>query len=490
MNPSNKFNYNDMYLFINEGETIYDFIKAHTGDDLSSPFKMFNLFRKTYNLIQNQINTHQGQMIFDCMVYNYNNYFKKIFTSMNENLTEQEKKFLLLNLQSVNPEKYKFSSIPEYINFLNNSNFTNKSVILNSDKTLTLNADIDKLNQILIKAAFSKCDPEIIESSLTSFLMCTALDKIKEDYLQNNYDPDNVKNSTLKKIDFFKEICSNKKQKQEYDYAINYIKNQKKDEKLKSLCKFKRLREFSNLTGISVPKLINTIDNKDQSLVEMITWLPKLEKSRYTTTLNQYKQYKTNLNFLPKPEIIMNDDIIYSENGIENQKIQVTSYGDFSYTENETKYCNKFKLIGVEIFGNDSEQNKEYIFITPASNVKKIKSQKNAEQYKKILFSPFIMDEISKDKIPFLPEMIINNDKELTENNEKILNFFHYDDEFWNYWLPYISHMKYDGKKLYIKDINLPINNPITILKNSETFKKRTKLLKQKNNKEKDEEER
>lgn len=484
MNQSNEFNYNDMYLFINEGETIYDFIKAHTGDDLSSPFKMFNLFRKTYNLIQNQINTHNGQMIFDFMVYNYNNYFKKIFTSMNENLTEQEKKILLLNLQSVNPEKYKFSSIPEYINFLNNSNFTNKSVILNSDKTLTLNTDIDKLNQILIKVAFSKCDPEIIESSLTSFLMCTALDKIKEDYLQNNYDPDNVKNSTLKKIDFFKEICSNKKQKQEYDYAINYIKNQKKDEKLKSLCKFKRLREFSNLTGISVPKLINTIDNKDQSLVEMITYSHKLEKSKYITYPNKYK---TNLNLLPKPEIIMNDDIIYSENGIENQKIQVTSYGDFSYTENETKYCNKFKLIGVEIFGNDSEQNKEYIFITPTWNVEKIKSQKNAEQYKKILFSPFIMDEISKDKITFLPEMI---NKEITKSNEKILDFSDYDDEFWNHWLPYIRHMKYDEKILDITGITSQINNPITILKNSETFKKRTKLLKQKNNKEKDEEER
>lgn len=484
MNQSNEFNYNDMYLFINEGETIYDFIKAHTGDDLSSPSKMFNLFRKTFNLKQNQFNTHQGQMIFNCLVYNYNNYFKKIFTSMNENLTEKEKKFLLLKLQSVNPEKYKFSSIPEYINFLNNSNFTNKSVILNSDKTLTLNTDIDKLNQILIKHAFSKCDPEIIESLLTSYLMCTTLNEIKKDYLQNNYDPDNVKNSTLKKIDFFKEICSNKKQKQEYDYAINYIKNQKKDEKLKSLCKFKRLREFSNLTGISVPKLINTIDNKDQSLVEMITYLHKLEKSKYNTYPNKYK---TNLNLLPKPEIIMNDDIIYSENGIENQKIQVTSYGDFSYTENETEYCYKFKLIGVEIFGNDSEQNKEYIFITPTWNVEKIKSQKNAEQYKKILFSPFIMDEISKDKITFLPEMI---NKEITKSNEKILDFSDYDDEFWNYWLPYIRHMKYDGKILAITGITSQINNPITILKNSETFKKRTKLLKQKNNKEKDEEER
>ncbi len=82
--------------------------------------------------------------------------------------------------------------------------------------------------------------------------------------------------------------------------------------------------------------------------------------------------------------------------------------------------------------------------------------------------------------------MLIDNDKELTENNKKILNFCRYDDKFWN-WLLLAPLLECDGKNLTLKSQN---NNPITILKDSETFKNHTKLLKQKNIKEKDEEER
>lgn len=406
--------FNEMYRYVNSGETLYDLLEEYTGEKDFSAAGIINSFRRDLNLQQGKPESESERKKFIALVNTYNKDINgRILESMNKNMTVEEKNELLKKFQAVNPQKYAFSSILEYTNFLENVNFSRSALVLdrNDDNTPpVLNPEIEELNQILIGAAVEKADPELVAKLRNVLIHMMLIPYAKKQILKESSEPDEVKNSKLEKIDFFKKMFFSEKAIQEYDLAIAYVKEREEEAKkaaqLTADCKLRRLIALSSLTGIPMPEVLTKVDSSDESLIDAITVKHEENSGKYVPAEGDY--YWRIMPF-KNPRVIMDEPIEYSKDGVENQEVLVASYGDFLY--GKTLRNSKFdemplELIGITLFGNDDNRN--YFVITPNRNIINMMNGKNKEYYKKVLLSSFVLDETTMERDKFLPEISLD----------------------------------------------------------------------------------
>lgn len=406
--------FNEMYRYINHGETLYDLLEEYTGEKDFSAAGIINSFRRNLNLQQNEPERESERRKFIALVNTYNKDINgRMLKSMDKNMTVEEKQELLKRFQAVNPEKYGFSSILEYTNFLEDVNFSRSALILdrNDDNAPpVLNPEIEELNQILIGAAVEKADPELVAKLRNVLIHMMLIPYAKKQILKESSEPDEVQNSKLEKIEFFNKMFFNEKAIQEYDLAIAYVKEleeeAKKAAQLTADCKLRRLSALSSLTGVPMPEVLAKVDSNDESLIDAITVKHEENSGAYVPVEGDY--YWRIVPF-KNPRVIMDEPIEYSKDGVENQEVLVASYGDFSYGKalRDSRYDEMpLELIGVTLFGNDDNRN--YFLITPKSNIINMMNGKNKEYYKKVLLSSFVLDETTMEKDKFLPEISLD----------------------------------------------------------------------------------
>lgn len=401
--------YNEMYKYVNSGNTLYDLLKEYLGETDFSAEGIINALRRDLNLQQNA-----GNAKFSALVSTYNkDIYGRITESMLKNMTLEEQENLLKKFQAVNPRKYDFSSILQYTSFLENVNFSRSALILdrNDDDTPPiLNPEIEELNQILIASAVDKADPQMVAKLRNVLIHMMLIPYVKKQILKENPVRDEIKNPKLHKIDFFNKMFSNENAIQEYDSAVAYAKEQeeiaKKAAQLATDCKLRRLGALSDLTGKNVRELLTKVDSEEGNIVDLITKQPEKPKKDYIPKEGDYYWY-----FMPtKPKVVLEDSIEYSKDGIENQEIFVASYGDFVCGKKLGK--SEFndiplELIGVTILGND--ENKNYFLLTPMSNISDMLQGRNKEYYKKVLLSSVVLDGVMGKQNRLLPKISLDD---------------------------------------------------------------------------------
>lgn len=416
--------YNEMYRYVSSGETLYDLLEEYTGEKDFSAEGIINSFRRNLNL-QQDIEGKKGRMKFDALVNSYNkDIYGRLFESMKKNMTTGEKEELLKKLQAVNPEKYDFSSILEYTNFLEDKNFTRNALILDrNDENMppVLNPEIEELNQILINAAVTKADPELVAKIRNVFIHMLLIPYAKKQILKENPERDETQNPKLQKIEFFRRMFFNEKAIQDYDIAVAYAKEQEENAKrvaqLATDCKLRRLSALSNLTGKPMPELLEKVDSNDEHITDAITKQHGEKPSKYIPKEGDY-YWKIILS--KSPHVVMNEPVEYSKDGVENQDVLVVSYGDFSY--GRALKASRFdemplELIGVTLFGND--ENRNYFLVTPVNNITNMVNGRNKEYYKKVLLSSFVLDDTALNKDKFLPEISLDENGNASLEYEK-----------------------------------------------------------------------
>lgn len=405
--------YNEMYMYLEEGKTLYDLLERYTGETDFSAAGIFNSFRRELNLQQNDIGEN-GQNRFRGFANSYNRaVYGQIVESMEKNMTREEKDELLKKLQAVNPEKYDFPGITEYINFLEDANFTSQALILdrNDDNTPpVLNPDIEELNKILVDTACSKANPEIVEKLRNMIIHTALIPYAQKQILKSNPETDESQNPELHEIRFFKKIFFDSEAVREYDTVLEDMKESGREAKrkaeLEENCKYRRLSALSNLTGKPMSELLAKLKSKDEFLIDAITTPNEEGQSK-----KQPKEGDYYWRFIPekKPQIILNEDVEFSKDGVENQKIIVASHGKFSYGKNIGKSTFSdmpLEVIGVTTFGKDI--NKNYFLLTSRGNIANMFNKKNMEYYKKVLLSQFILEDVVAQKDSFLPSIFLD----------------------------------------------------------------------------------
>lgn len=417
-------NYNEMYRYVNSGETLYDLLEEYTGEKDFSAAGIINSFRRNLNL-QQDIEGKNEKMKFKALVNSYNkDIYGRLFESMQKNMTTGEKEELLKKLQAVNPEKYDFPGILEYTNFLENVNFTRSALILdrNDDNTPpVLNPEIEELNKILIDAVVAKADPELVAKLRNVFIHMLLIPYAKKQILKENPERDETQNPKLQKIEFFRRMFFNDKAIQEYDSAVVYAKEQeetaKHEAQLTTDCKLRRLSALSNLTGKPMPELLAKVDSNDEHITDAIT---KQHGEKPSSYIPKEGDYYWKIMLYKSPRVVMNEPVEYSKDGVENQQVLVASYGDFSYGRalKESRFDEMpLELIGVTLFGND--ENRNYFLVTPRNNIVNMIKGKNKEYYKKVLLSSFVLDDTALNKDRFLPEISLDENGNASLEYEK-----------------------------------------------------------------------
>ena len=420
-------NYNEMYQYITNGETLYDLLKEYTGETDFSPTAIINSLRRDINLQQNIEGTNET-VRFKSLASTYRkDIFERLTESMLKNMTLGERDELLKKFQAVNPEKYKQDDVKGYIEFLKDTNFTPKALVIdkNDEKASPLlNPEIEELNKILIETAVDKADPELVEKLRNVIMHMILIPYAKKQILKENPERDESKNPKLHKINLFERMFTNEKAIKEYDSAIAYIKEQeeiaRRAAQQKALCKIRRLEAISDLTGHPLPELLTRVDSKDESILDLLSSQQESSKKEYQP---KEGDYYWGISLAKRPNTVFNEKIEYSKNGEENQEVVVVSYGNFVYG----KHMNKSKveeypleLIGVTVFGNDYNGN--YFMVTPKANISNMVRGRNKEYYKKVLLSQFVLDEASRGK--FLPEISIDENGNSSLKFEEDLTIF------------------------------------------------------------------
>lgn len=412
--------YSEMYKYLKSGSTLYDLLTEYTQETDFSAASLFNSLRRDINLQQNMV-TKKREGFFKGWVNTYNrNIHGRIVDSMLKNMTTEEKEELLKKLQAVNPEKYNFPMLMQYVDFLEDSNFNRRALVVSeNEENPVLDSDIDQLNTILIDTAVAKADPNLVLSMRNVLIHSLLIPLARSEILKENPELDRNANPKFQEIEFFRRMFINKDAAREYDSAVEYMKEEEKkakeEDRIKSECKFKRLVPMSNLTGIPVTDLIESVDSSDKDIINLVSNYPTLPQKDYMPKQNDYYWL---LSLAKQPIVVMHEPVEFSKDGIENQELTVVNYGQFSYG----RYLgvSKFEeipmnLIGITALGND--ENLTSFFITSGSNLGDINNKRNMEYYKKVLFSPYVLKNMTDREDRLLPNLNID------ENGIAILDF-------------------------------------------------------------------
>lgn len=403
---------NDMYRYITRGNTLYDFLAKYVDESDFSSSAMFNALRRDLNLQQN-VACLRNEVQYNGFVNFYKqNIEDRLFTSMLQNMNSAEKDELLQKLQSVNPKLYSFPGILQYMSFVEDANFTQRALIANEEdeSSPVLNKDIDELNRILVDTATEKADPDLIYT-MRKFLMQGVYINTARKEINKEIDGPG-KEEKLEKIALLHKIFSSIESAKEYDDAISHA-NALEDEAMLKVrtqteYKLKRLSAIANLTGKSMSDLLLRCDSHDGSFINLLSKEEDVSRKEYEPREGDYSW-----SFLPQrdPAVILHEKIEFSENGGENQRAIVANYGDFNYKRNlglSSFSDAPLELLGVTILGSDENWN--FFVLTPSENVRNIRNGVNSEYYKKVLLSPFVLDDTIGKKSSFLPCMNINDD--------------------------------------------------------------------------------
>lgn len=403
---------NEMYQYTTTGNTLYDFIGSYINLTDFSAKSILNILRRDINLQQNIAAPVQFKSV--SRAYN-NDVYKKILDSMRENITANDERELLEKLRSVNPEMYNFSDLSEYIDFLQNVNFTRTSLkpFSSEQETPVLDPEIDELNTILIDTAVDKADPELVSRIRNVLIHLLLIPYARRQILKETQDEgDNTRDLKLHKIKLLDRIFSSYDLVKEYDSAIISTQNREEEAmkatKLRIDCKLTRLAALSDLTGKPVSELLEQVDSYDKSILSSIS--PKKEEND-KPYFPQEGDYAWRLSPFKIPKLILDDTVKFSEDSDKDQEIVVVSYGDFFYARNfgTAKYEDvPLQLIGATIFGKDGNSN--YFLVTPENNIVNIRNSIDLEQYKKVLFSEFVLDDATSSGYRFLPSLSLDAD--------------------------------------------------------------------------------
>lgn len=405
--------YLDMYQYIASGNTLYDFLDEYIQAGDYSAETIANYFRKTINLQQPIATPQVNKPQFNALVNTYNkDIHGRIIDSMLQRTSAEEKDEILKKLQAVNPEKYNFPNLIQYIAFLEDSNFTQKAIIYDpeQDTPPVLEPEIDKLNQILVNESIKKADPELVSRIRNVFIHVILIPYARKQILKENPERDPEKNPKLKKINLLDKIFANNDAVKEYDTILEYTKTKEKEAveraQTQASCKLRRISTMADLTGKSNLDLLRASEDPSLSLIDFISPQDKKQEKEY---IPQKGDYEWGISFYKNPRVIIDEPITYSENGIENQNIVVTSFGGFKYSKklgSRSFIDDQMQLIGVTIFGEDG--NKNYFLVTPSTNLINLRNSSYREYYKKILFSDMVLDEIATKRNRLLPDMTVD----------------------------------------------------------------------------------
>lgn len=421
---SKRKNYNEMYEYVNKGSTLYDFLGEYLDIDDFSAKVILNSLRRDLNMQQMGV-AESSKAKFIGLVNTYNkDIHGRIVDSMRERISRSDREKLLKKLQEVNPKEYNFPDLLHYINFLEEANFTQRAIVKRDDDETealpTLNPDIEKLNTILIDTAVEKADPELVGRIRNVLIHMMLIPYVKKQILKENPETDLTKNPKLKQIELLRKIFSNQKSVAEYDNAIAYSAKREEEAvskaRIETDCKMRRLAAIADYTGKPMTEILKAADSNEY-IIDLIANPNSLPKITYKPKEGDYYwSFVAN----SKPEVVLNEPVEFSKDGIENQDIAVISYGDFMYGKNVGfSRFDEFpmKLIGVTVFGKD--ENKNYFLVTPEGNIRDMQNRKNIEYYKKVLLSTYTLDETVAHRDKFLPEISIDENGDAKLEYEK-----------------------------------------------------------------------
>ncbi len=387
-------NKSDMFEYIGEGNTLYDKI-AGCFPKLNGNFSTANLLnnlKEQYGIDTIVKRTYTEN--FNFITNNLVNAIKRSESGIFDIITPQQEYDLLLELKSFDGDsyrKYSFKSVEEYVDFA---------------KYRIDDPNTKEIQNVLIKFGISIL-PEKDRDYIRNVLLETVyMPKIKNflngkfSLQKGNLDRNNVSQEFLKQKAFEKEpelmeiekaynILKDSKLRKIYDsYLKDYM--QKQDEVDKKIALFQKCaakREIvvtDEIKSSMSPSEKNSAITK-KNLLYPILGVPGSKNIKQGTYDWEFKEYT-------QPQVVLNSEANYSENGIENQKVIAASHGQLRF-KRDGKPSAIEELLGVTRIGEDKERT--YFVAVPLGTMQQF-TKEQEEFYSKIFLSDYYLEPVEK----------------------------------------------------------------------------------------------
>ena len=382
-------NKSDMFEYIGEGNTLYDKIEQYfpSLDGDFSTANLLNHLKEQYGTDMMIQKTYKEK--FDLISNNLLNAIKR-----NE-MTPVQEYDLLLELKSFDGESYRkdsFSSVEEYVDFA---------------RFRIDDSDTQTIQQILIRWGVEAL-PQREKDSIRDVLLETVYMPKIHNSLKTKYNLEQKpsEKNTVSQEELKQRAIEKTPELEDVEKAYNILKNPKfrkiydsylKDYEEKQIEVDKRLLLFQKCAAkreiVVTDEMKSTMGTNEKNsaiinknLLYQILGAPgnkDIKRGKYEWQFKEYEQ----------PQIALNCEANYSENGIENQKVIVVKHGRMNF-KGSTGVALSEELIGVTRIGADKERT--YFVAIPVGTLDQI-SQKEEEFYSKIFFSDYYLEQVETD---------------------------------------------------------------------------------------------
>lgn len=389
-------NKSEMFEYIGKGNTLYDKIEEHFKmlDGDFSTASLLNHFKEQY--LSDSMTDKAYKEIFNLISSNLINTIKRSEEGNSNEITPQQEYDLLLELKSFDGDSYRkdsFKSIEEYVDYAKyriDDKDTKKiqEIIISFGIDFLPQKDKDSIRNLLLDTAYMPKINNFLKSKYSSEQSTSDKSKVSQDILRKRAFE---KDPELEELEKAYIILKNPKLRKIYDmYLKDYMKKQAEvDSRLMLFHKCASKREI-----VVTDEIKSTMGNREKNsavlnknLLYPILGAPGSKRQQRGTYEWEFKEYE-------QPQVVLNSEAIYSENGIENQKVIVATHGQIRFSKNGKNTVTE-ELLGVTRIGEDRERT--FFVAVPIGTMQQITTKEQEEFYSKIFTSDYYLEQVERD---------------------------------------------------------------------------------------------
>lgn len=378
----------DMFEYIGDGNTLYDKIRKYfpkLNGDFSTASLLNHLKEQQIpdmRLLENTYNEN-----FELISNSLINAVKKSEEGNYAEITPDKVQDLISELKGSDGDSYRgdiFSSIEEYVEYAK----------------YKMNApDIKKVREIIINHGMNVLPEKKRDSIRTALLESAYLPKVNtilkassQVKPQNTESTRNFLNndSGLGEVEKAYNVLKNSRLRKLYDsYLKDYMEKRKEIEK--RLMVFEKCTAKREVVVTDAIKSTMGANEQNSATVNKNLLYPILgapgsvnqRRGKYDWEFIEYEQ----------PQLLLNADAIYSQNGIENQRVIVANHGRINFKSGGKDNISE-ELIGVTRIGEDKERT--YFVAVPRGSIQQtIKGQEDF--FAKVFLSDYYLEQVEND---------------------------------------------------------------------------------------------
>lgn len=389
-------NKSEMFEYIGEGNTLYnkieEFFPALEGD--FSTASLLNHFKEQY--LSDSMADKSYKEIFNLISSNLVNIIKRSEEGISNEITPQQEYDLLLELKSFDGESYRkdsFKTVEEYADYAKyriDDKDTKKiqEIIISFGIDFLPQNDKDSIRNLLLDTAYMPKINNFLKSKYSSEQRTSDKNRVSQEVLRKRaFEND----SKLEEIEKAYIILKNPKLRKIYDmYLKDYM--QKQEEVGSRLMLFHKCASKREI--VVTDEIKSTMGSREKNsavlnknLLYPILGTPGSKRQQRGYYEWEFKEYD-------KPQVVLNSEAIYSENGIENQKVIAATHGQIRFLKDGKNTITE-ELLGVTRIGEDRERT--FFVAVPLGTMQQITTKEQEEFYSKIFTSDYYLEQVERD---------------------------------------------------------------------------------------------